>query len=730
MKVQQQAQQQQQRKLIILAGAKSWSKVLLAASAEFIQEDRCFYYCGEQIKEPLELLAVFNSLLISKKNYHDYLGEQCQTLIFDDNSLNIEAFAALSGSLCAGGILFLLWPEQLHNSPLIKNSLFLQRFFQQITNDNNAVVIDQYTDIDQLIQDIPPLNYSQNILAQSLSNKSLADKSLSAKSIPLSCKTSEQFEAVKAIQKVFTGHRNRPLVLTADRGRGKSSALAIACADLIKNSKQPLNIIICAPHQQAVAIFFKQLATSLALINIAKNEVTYRHSDLKNQPLSRISFVPIDILLKEQPAVSLLLIDEAAAIPVYLLESVIVHYHRVVFASTQHGYEGAGRGFALKFQQTLKLTAPDHQTFHINQPIRWCDNDPVEQFVFSSCLLNAELESLNQQHINSTALLLTVHNKKTLLKDEKLLAQLFAVLVTAHYQTSPSDLKLILDNEQVNIVSLSHKDDIVAVALLINEGMREGEDQQQAIAGIKQGQRRLKNQFLPQSLINHCGFEQAFDYQYLRIMRIAVHPQVQQQGIGSYFLSQLYHYAKQQQVDFLGTSFGANSALLNFWLNAEFKLIRIGFTKDQASGEHSAMLIKAVSDKSKLVLKSLNNEFYRSFHYLLDEPYQYLSPNLVALILQNTPQQALTELTLFDQQNISAFANKKRLYHSCVFSLHLWLLQHLTQLEAAEHYDQSLLLLITRLLQKRSISEVCQLFSLTGKKALNQQLVDYVQQYY
>jgi len=235
---------------------------------------------------------------------------------------------------------------------------------------------------------------------------------------------------------------------------------------------------------------------------------------------------------------------------------------------------------------------------------------------------------------------------------------------------------------------------------------------------------------LPQSLVNHSGFEHAFEYQYLRIMRIAVHPQVQQQGIGSYFLSQLHGYAKQQQVDFFGTSFGANSALLNFWLKAEFKLIRIGFTKDQASGEHSAMLIKAVSDKSQVVLKSLNKEFYRSFHYLLNEPYQYLSSNLVALILQNTPQQALTELTLFDQQNISAFANKKRLYHSCVFSLHLWLLQHLTQLEAAEQYDQSLLLLITRLLQKRSISEVCQLFSLTGKKALNKQLVDYVQQHY
>lgn len=710
---------QQHRQLVVLVGSKTWAHSLLSTIDSYSHNkgnESWAIYSADKLFFLNDNKLVFNKSKVAKKNYRHYLGTQYQYLVFDDKQLTIDAFAALSGTISAGGMLFLLWPESLDDSVLIRKSLFLQRFFEQIVTDKNALIfeqgIEQKTDFENFIINSPKANELQNSPIEV---------------IPLTCKTREQFKAVKAVQKVFTGHRNRPLVLTADRGRGKSSALAIACAELIKNTEQALSIIICAPHQQAVDIFFTQLAHSLELENSSKTELTYAHIHLKNQLVSRVTFVPIDILLKDLPQTSLLLIDEAAAIPVYLLEKVIEHYHRVVFATTQHGYEGAGRGFALKFQQHLQCKTPNYKRLHIKQPIRWAKNDPLEQFVFFACLLNAELEPLNQQQVNLNSLSLIRHNKADLLKNEKLLTQLFSVLVTAHYQTSPSDLRLMLDNKQVTIVSLSHESVIVAVALLISEGMCANECQQQVIQGVKQGQQRLKDQFLPQSLINHCGFEQAFDYRYLRIMRIAVHPQIQQQGIGRYFLAQLSAYAQQQQVDFLGTSFGANCSLLKFWLAADFKLMRIGFTKDQASGEHSALLLKAISIKSAVTLTELNREFYRSFHYLLSEAYQHLSTKLVRLILQNTLDHVLPPLTLFDQQNIDAFANKKRLYYSCVFSLHLWLLQHLAD-EGVN--DEAVLLLIARILQKRSVSDVCQQFNLTGKKALNQQLVDYMQQYY
>ncbi len=737
--------QQQHRQLVVLAGSKTWAHSLLSTLSSFnhlVSHDTWAIYSEDSLFFSGDNKAFLDKRKVEKRNYRHYLGTQQQYLLFDDQELTIDAFAALSGTINAGGMCFLYWPEPLNNSPLIKQSLFLQRFFQQIMADENVKVISEQKngsvsehllgdineDSDELSDKaIDETSYEQisKETAESISSNSLA--LLNEQGFPLGCKTLEQYNAVQAVKKVVSGHRNRPLVLTADRGRGKSSALAIACAQVIKNAQQSVTIIISAPHIQAVDIFFRQLATSLEQGVPRKTEFSYQHDHLKNQPISRVTFLPIDVLLKDKPQANLLLIDEAAAIPVYLLARVLEYYHRVVFATTQHGYEGAGRGFALKFQRRLQQCAPEHQTLHIKQPIRWHEHDPLEQFVFSTCLLNAELKPLKLDQINLTSLSLTVHNKADLLQNEKLLAQLFAVLVTAHYQTSPSDLRLMLDNEQVTIISLcDHNEtnaDIVAVALLITEGIDEKDCQQEIIQGIKQGQRRLKDQFLPQSLAAHCGFEQAFDHSYLRIMRIAVHPQLQQQGIGNYFLAQLTSYAQQQEVDFLGTSFGANTALLHFWLKADFKLARIGFTKDQASGEHSALLLKSIVEKNSHILAEVNYQFYRSFSYLLTETYQHLPTQLVALILQKSPAKAVTELTYFDQQNVSAFAYKKRLYQTCVFSLHLWLLQHLT---VNKTHDKDVLLLIARVLQKRAINEICQQFNLTGKKQLNQQLVDYV----
>jgi len=438
-----------------------------------------------------------------------------------------------------------------------------------------------------------------------------------------------------------------------------------------------------------------------------------------------VEFIAIDQLLKQQVDASLVLVDEAAAIPIYLLEQLLSNHSRLVFASTVHGYEGAGRGFTLKFQQILTSKFPQWRSLHINKPIRWRVEDPLEQLIFDACLLNAELPNIcaDQQKIQLCALVFKQFSADELVANEQLLKQIFAVLVTAHYQTKPSDVQMLLDNKQTQLVCLlsnnENNQQVVAVALLINEGSVGGNNiETKTINAVNQSKRRLRNNFTPQSLLTQCGIESAFEFRYLRVMRIAVHPQLQQQGIGSYFLDEITELSILHGADFLASSFGATKNLLSFWLNKEFQLARVGFNKDKASGEQSALVLKALSQRGTIALADINEEFYRGFDYLLTDEYKYLSADLVMLILHYCPQQLLMRLSLRDKENVNAFSQGYRQFSSCAFSLYLWLKHQLTSKTTLK--DEKLLVLISRIMQKHSISDMCSDYGFKGKKNLEQ----------
>ena len=703
-----QAASQNERRLILLSGTDEWALSLLQtidlASDTLVHESDktnkasynnsvCLVY-GDSKCIPAN---------IKLNRYRDKLGSESKVVIFADSQMNADAFAALSGTLVAGGIFFLVLPEIAQKQ---QSSAFSKRLLALIGKDAIHEIISQ----------------SQVSIEQKLKEDSELE-SISLNNIyPLACATSEQYLAVQAIDKVVSGHRKRPLVLTADRGRGKSSALAIACAQLLlANDDKNFSVVITSPDKQSLSVFFRQLSESLPQAVNLGNIISLNKASLR--------FMPVDQLLKQPEKINLLLVDEAAAIPVYQLEQLLNNYHRTVFSSTVHGYEGAGRGFTLKFKKVLKRVCPQWQGLHIHQPIRWREHDPLERFVFDACLLNAELAEI--KNISDRDIVYKVITTSELVDNESLLRQVFAVLVTAHYQTKPSDLKLLLDNSKVQLVCLfsssEQSAEVIAVALLMNEG-KTPEIDESDIDAIRNSQRRLKNHFLPQSLLSHCGFEQAFDFKYLRIMRIAVHPELQQQGIGSLLLEKIDTFAQQQQVDFIGTSFGVNEELLAFWLKAGFETTRIGFTQDKASGEHSALLIKANNTDNKVWQKLLNNNFYRSFDYLLLEEYQSLSSELVFLLLQHHPREVLVSLSDFDIANVSAFVKGERLYSSCAYSLYLWLKHDIVSLNKScdKTIRQQVLILIARLIRKQSIEFTCQHYHLTGKKMLNETLQAYV----
>mgnify|MGYP000334571967 CR=1 FL=1 len=710
---QQQALALNERRLVVLVGDELWAHSLLK-SADVLEnkhnaKTRCFIYGDSEVIHPN----------VSLPRFRDKLGSESDYVVFAHSQYSIDALAALSGTLVAGGVLFLF----VSDYDKLEESLFFKRFLSVVNRMSAHVVLEQKT------FSLPALPVLASV--ESVSKETDTDLNTERVALDYACVTQEQVTAVDAIIKVVTGKRKRPLVLTADRGRGKSSALALASTQLLKSAKKdnPVHIVVTAADINSLQVFFKQLQKSLPT-GIWQNNCFTSNNGC-------VEFITVEQLLKQHTKASLVLVDEAAGIPVYLLEQLVKNYHRMVFASTVHGYEGAGRGFTLKFQQKLTQLCPHWHSLHIHQPIRYRANDPLEQLIFDACLLNAELDDLAQHlaepansssveadtstNFNVNALAFKHFTAKALAEDEALLAQVVSVLVTAHYQTKPGDVKMLLDNSRMQLLCLlsdiNNKQRVVAVAMLISEGRTDIEPISSSdIMAIKHAQRRLSNHFTPQSLLTQCGVEQAFDFHYLRVMRIAVHVQLQQRGIGSYFLTEINHFAQTQGADFLASSFGATQPLLAFWLQQGYQMARLGFTKDKASGEHSALVLNALSDKALKLEAVTKHEFYRSFDHLLNDEYQWLAADLIALIQYYCPKTCRVKLTAHDNANVSAFVQGHRQYACCVFSLYLWLKERLLNENLAKQSD--IAVLIQRIMQKHSITELCHQHGFAGKKAL------------
>lgn len=695
------------------------------------------------------------------------------------SDFDVDAFAALSGTLLAGGVfILLLKPSQIEAlDHLHSTDYFLQRFLRQLSGEHCYFISQEQAHLPELSAlsldtkaDSNDTANTQAITSVNLDIKASDDTAIIDNQIsisqarllaqPYGCVTQEQTLAVDAILKVLYGHRDRPLVLTADRGRGKSSALALAACQMLKTAKQPIDIIITAPSKQALKVFFSQIEKHLPGAQLYATRVEHNKS--------RISFYPIDVILKEQPVANIMMVDEAAALPVHLLQLLLSHYHRLVFATTIHGYEGAGRGFSIKFRQVLQRLMPNWRKMHINEAIRWANDDPLEQFVFDSCLLNATLPSYEntllatkgvttEQGVEKQTKIVGKENLSVeligveqLLENENLLRAVFAVLVTAHYQTSPSDIRLLLNNQAISLFVLKRQDDVLGVVMLIREGLAN----EALVELVRDNQRRLRDQFLPQSLLMHCGVKQSFKFSYQRVMRIAIHPQFQEQGLGSYLLNSLEQHVTAQGVDFIGASFAGNANLVRFWQQAEFIVARVGFSKDKASGEHSCVVIKALTPKAITLQQTITQQFYQQFDYWLTDEFKYLPAKLVWQLLNANVELKSRALTQDILLAVNDFSSGQRQYSGCVYALHQWLLWHCAEQKCAEQkcaeqkaaeqdcaeqyeatqcetgpFNADVLPLLARILQKHSVEQVCQQYGFTGKKALNQHLMAYIAQH-
>ena len=657
------------RHVFVLSGRREWQKNSLI--------DILSGYENESLWVGEENPYVFPFVEVTKTRI--WLGKEKQVVIFDaNNDFNPDSFAAISGIVIGGGLFFLLLPE-VASWDRIYSSPFGRRLIQSISQHSDLIVIDQ----DSTNFNIAPATRTSSAL-----------HNYKAPFLTL-----DQQQAVESIQQALINENGLPVVLVSDRGRGKSAALGITIARLLKSGLT--NIVITAPRLSATDIIFKHIADTLEDAVVTRACVKYAETAVK--------FYSPDNLIQNNIRADILFVDEAAAIPVPILSSFLNIYPQCVFATTVHGYEGTGRGFALRFYRELDEKYKGWLKLKMQAPIRWAENDPLEKWMFDLLCLDAEIVDIdNPEELNCHDIEHRLLNKNEL-ADSNRLKEIFSLLVIAHYRTRPKDLKSLLNNNDISVYVSLYCRHVVAVALVINEGSFS-----EALSSeVYQGERRPLGHLLAQTLTYHCGIENAAILDYARVMRIAVHPELQHKGIGTGLVKFIVDTEKARGRDAIGTSFGLNPELLSFWRMLNFDVVRIGFSREQTSGEHAAVMLHELSSKGAKIRNIAGIQFNDKLKLWFDDVLKDMP-----LVLKNEFNfKNQTELTLspFEEKDLDSFIRYSRGYELCISAINKYVAMRLTKLKSRTLPHDMKHILNMKCVEKLSWKEMASRLSLTGK---------------
>ncbi len=446
-------------------------------------------------------------------------------------------------------------------------------------------------------------------------------------------------------------------VITADRGRGKTALLGRVAAHWA--GSVPLRIAVTAPVPAAAQPLFSWLQkewvqTGQGTVFKCEIKTSTPDQDIHPTPFfpecrlpcakggeSWIRFIAPDALLQDAHEFDVVLVDEAAMLPIAILQHLILRFPRIVLASTVHGYEGSGRGMVVKLFPWLDRHRPGWLSFQMSAPIRWADNDPLERWLGDVFCLNDEWPAITDTTAVWSVRKLTgkhLHETPSLLRD------VFALLVSAHYRTTPSDLRDVLDGPNLALWALFVGERVAGVCLLAWEGSFTDKPLCDAIMA---GARRPRGHLLPQVMAFHCHAPELLEVRCARIVRIAVTPDLQGKGWGTRLLGAVEAALNDSGVDILGSSFALELPVLRFWQRHGLQVLRVGATRESASGLPSCLVAKPLAGASASVIHCLQ-ELHAQFG--CEAPRTLPAPLFVSdlgLMTQNTgSNDAATEARL------------------------------------------------------------------------------------
>jgi len=616
-----------ERRLVLVEGEPEWCRSWASGYLETLEASQALWV-GRA--EDAELAGVTG---IASKQFKRWLGRETSVLVWDGWQGNPpDGLAALSGTLQAGGLLFWLMPP-LESWATFKDPDYVRTGLDQAEHHAFAMRMAGVLAADADVIRVRQGYEEAPVLPVVKPGSSVFEPAT----------TPEQTQLVSQLVRFGLGRRRRPLVVTADRGRGKSAALGMAAAELLLAGRQ--RVLVTSPSVDNLTSFFRHAAETLGE-RLAERRV----DELMLEGGPSIRYLSVPDLLSEKPEAEVVLVDEAAAVPAHWLRAILLGWPRVAFASTVHGYEGTGRGFAIRFRQVLDRDTPHWQSVHVTEPVRWAMGDPLERLVSALFLLSAD----SPKGVRPSEGDVVVERWYPAAANERALSDAFGLLVDAHYRTTPADLRQWLDDPGAQ----SWRAVVNGVTVGVLWASVEGGLAPELAEQVAQGVRRPRGHLLAQSLATHGGFPEAAVQRTLRVVRVAVSEECRQLGIGKQLVAQAERACAEQTLDGLGTSFGGEPGLLAFWQACGLRVARLGLRQEASTGEFPVQMLCGVSEPGKQLAQSLCDRFARHWPVLVPRHWTGLAPELLAAIARDFPASAW--LDAYDRRDLVNFSEGYR----------------------------------------------------------------------
>ncbi|GBG32874.1 RNA cytidine acetyltransferase [Hondaea fermentalgiana] len=394
---------------------------------------------------------------------------------------------------------------------------FNERFILSLASCKACVVMDDELNIlpiSKHIRSIEPVegpnlggadpSSAQSESALQLANlkESLAGTQPASNLVSLA-RTVDQAQAILTfIESVADKSLASTVTLTAGRGRGKSAALGLGLASAIAFGYS--NVFVTSPSPENLKTVFEFLFKGLDAIAY-KEHIDYEIIQSTNPDFNK-AVVRVNIFHEHRQTIQyidphdsaklaqaeLVVVDEAAAIPLPLVRSLIGPY-LVFMSSTIDGYEGTGRSLSVKLINQLRVssaraksaaqgwrtnefmyrkgdkdaanataaaakesantsaTSRTLREIELKEPIRYANADPVESWLNHTLCLEAtnmaQILRNGTPHPDSCSLFAV--DRDTLFShhavSEALLQRIWSLFVASHYKNSPNDLQLLSD---------------------------------------------------------------------------------------------------------------------------------------------------------------------------------------------------------------------------------------------------------------------------------------------